>query len=81
MPLHNEIGRNGAARPTMKMWLAEWSVFVVASAATFVACLASLSRPVTLDAGATALLIAVSAGVGIFASNRFRAWGMRRKTK
>jgi hypothetical protein len=70
-------------RPTTKMWLAELAVFAAASAATFFGFLKFLPgpRPVTLEAGASALLIAVSLGVGVFAGNRFRAWGLRRRRK
>lgn len=63
------------------MWLAEMAVFIAVSVATFMVILASLRGPATLDAGATALLIIVSAAVGALVSNRFRAWILRRRGK
>lgn len=81
MPLHHQVNRQDDDRPTMRMWLAEIAVFLVASAVTFIVCLAVIGRPVTLDAGSTALLIAVSAGVGVLVSGRFRSWGLRRKKR
>ncbi|MGW4439666.1 hypothetical protein ACWELO_28585 [Streptomyces sp. NPDC004596] len=71
-------------RPTPAMWWAEMAVFLAVAAVTFtgiVACLASSApqgRHITVDGGTSIVLIALSAGVGIFVSGRFRAWGLRR---
>ncbi|MFK0026034.1 hypothetical protein [Streptomyces sp. NPDC090798] len=73
-------------RPTQAMWWAEMAIALAVAAATFTALVAFLGttaaqgRHVTLDGGASILLIALSIGVGIFASSRFRAWGLRRQT-
>jgi hypothetical protein len=65
--------------PTRKTWLAEWAVFLSAAAVTLLVCLELLRRLTSLGGGDTTLLLALSAGVGIFVSSRFRAWGLRRK--
>ncbi|MEV5009137.1 hypothetical protein ACIQFZ_13065 [Streptomyces sp. NPDC093064] len=67
-------------QPTRAMWWAEIAVFLTAAAATltaiaFLASLAAGGRHVTLDV----VPIALSIGVGIFVSSRFRAWGLRRR--
>ncbi|MFB7739138.1 hypothetical protein ACFC08_33080 [Streptomyces sp. NPDC056112] len=67
-------------QPTRAMWWAEMAVFLTAAAATLTAIailgsLAAVGRHVTLDA----VSIALSVGVGIFVSSRFRAWGLRRR--
>ncbi|MET9893599.1 hypothetical protein ABZZ47_25975 [Streptomyces sp. NPDC006465] len=72
-------------RPTQAMWWAEMAIALAVAAATFTALVAFLGatatqgRHVTLDGGASLLLIALSIGVGMFASSRFRAWGLRRQ--
>ncbi|MER5918122.1 hypothetical protein ABT124_49780 [Streptomyces sp. NPDC001982] len=70
--------------PTRAMWWAETAVALTVTGATLVAIpfLASLAvggRHVTLDGAPSILLLALSAGVGIFVSGRFRAWGLRRR--
>ncbi|MGW1064382.1 hypothetical protein ACWD4F_07700 [Streptomyces aureus] len=72
-------------RPTQTMWWAEMAIGLAVAAATFtvIAFLTSSiarDRHVVLEGGASGLLIALSLGVGIFASSRFRAWGLRRQT-
>ncbi|MGW3508546.1 hypothetical protein [Streptomyces sp. NPDC000994] len=67
-------------QPTRAMWWAETAVFLTAAAATltaiaFLVSLAAGGRHVTLDI----VSIALSIGVGIFVSGRFRAWGLRRR--
>ncbi len=67
-----------ATQPTRAMWWAETAVFLTAAAATltaiaFLGSLAAGGRHVTLDV----VPIALSIGVGIFVSSRFRAWGLR----
>ncbi|MFB6963009.1 hypothetical protein ACFCYB_40125 [Streptomyces sp. NPDC056309] len=71
-------------QPTRAMWWAEIAVFLTAAAATltasaFLVSLAAEGRHVTLDVMPSTLLIALSIGVGIFVSSRFRAWGLRRR--
>ncbi|MFB7739294.1 hypothetical protein ACFC08_33995 [Streptomyces sp. NPDC056112] len=71
-------------QPTRAMWWAEIAVFLTVAGATltaiaFLVSLAAGGRHVTLDAGPSVLLIALSIGVGIFVSGRFRAWGLRRR--
>ncbi|MFF8967847.1 hypothetical protein [Streptomyces sp. NPDC014995] len=71
-------------QPTRAMWWAELAVFLAGSAATLAAIMSVLSlasRPhsVSLGAGPSAVLIALSVGVGIFVSGRFRAWDLRRR--
>ncbi|MFF3634196.1 hypothetical protein [Streptomyces sp. NPDC002250] len=72
-------------RPTQAMWWAEMAICLAAAAVTFTGAVAALGssaapgRHVTLDGGASILLLALSAGVGIFVSGRFRAWGLRRQ--
>ncbi|MFF1835653.1 hypothetical protein ACFVXE_15805 [Streptomyces sp. NPDC058231] len=71
-------------RPAQAMWWAEMAVGLAVAAATltaiaFLGSSAAQGRHVTLDGGASALLIALSIGVGIFVSGRFRAWGLRRQ--
>ena len=65
------------------MWWAELAVGLAGSAMalTVIMFLVPLAarRPMVLDAGPSALLIALSIGVGIFVSGRFRAWGLRRQ--
>ena len=67
------------------MWWVEAAVFLTVSAAAFMALVgvilalsAPLGRPTAAGAGGSLLLIAISAGTGIGAANRFRAWGLRR---
>ncbi|MFI0226097.1 hypothetical protein [Streptomyces lydicus] len=65
-------------RPTRAMWWAETALCLAVAAATLAAitALASLAaggRHVTVDGVPSVLLIALSIGVGIFASGRFRA--------
>ncbi|MFF3418417.1 hypothetical protein ACFYW9_27470 [Streptomyces sp. NPDC002698] len=61
------------------------AIALAVAAATFTALVALLGSTtaqglhVTLDGGASILLIALSIGVGIFASSRFRARGLRRQ--
>ncbi|MEU2620329.1 hypothetical protein ABZ642_19745 [Streptomyces sp. NPDC007157] len=72
-------------RPTQAMWWAEMAIFLAVAAATFAGISALLvasapqGRHVTVEGGASVVLIALSAGVGIFVSGRFRAWGLRRQ--
>ncbi|MGQ4421041.1 hypothetical protein ACN6LA_001647 [Streptomyces sp. SAS_269] len=72
-------------RPPQAMWWAEMAIFLAVAAVTFTGIVAlrgsaaNQGRHVTLDGGASILLIALSAGVGIFVSGRFRAWGLRRQ--
>ncbi|MFB6959375.1 hypothetical protein ACFCYB_20695 [Streptomyces sp. NPDC056309] len=71
-------------QPTRAMWWAEMAVFLTAAAATltaiaFLASSAAGGGHVTLDVVSSTLLIALSIGVGIFVSGRFRAWGLRRR--
>ncbi|MGN9791814.1 hypothetical protein ACTMTU_12080 [Streptomyces sp. OZ13] len=72
-------------RPTQAMWWAEIAIGLAVAAVTFTGIVAFLGssatqgRHVTVDGGASILLIALSAGVGIFVSGRFRAWGLRRQ--
>ncbi|MER5398129.1 hypothetical protein [Streptomyces sp. NPDC002599] len=72
-------------RPTQAMWWAEMAIALAVTAAAFTALVALLgstttqNRHVTLDGGASILLIALSIGAGIFVSSRFRAWGLRRQ--
>ncbi|MFB7248693.1 hypothetical protein ACFCYX_40420 [Streptomyces populi] len=72
-------------RPTQAMWWAEMAIGLAVSAATFAVIVvflgasAAQGRHSTLEGGASGLLIALSLGVGIFASGRFRAWGLRRQ--
>ncbi|MFH9246799.1 hypothetical protein ACH4LK_15375 [Streptomyces lydicus] len=70
-------------RPTRAMWWAETALYLAVAAATLTAitALASLAaggRHVTVDGVPSVLLIALSIGVGIFASGRFRASTSRR---
>ncbi|MFE2094585.1 hypothetical protein [Streptomyces sp. NPDC059460] len=73
-------------RPMQAMWWAEMAIGLVVTAATFAAIVVFLGsstaqgRHSTLEGGASGLLIALSIGVGIFVSGRFRAWGLRRQT-
>ncbi len=70
-----------ANRPTQAMWWAEMAIgFAVAAVAfagsgALLAASAPRGHHVTVDGGASVVLIALSAGVGIFVSGRFRAWG------
>ncbi|MFB7332397.1 hypothetical protein ACFC00_12160 [Streptomyces adustus] len=70
-------------RPTQAMWWAEMATFLAVAAATFTALVAFLGatvargRHVTVEGGASIVLIALSVSVGIFVSGRFRAWGLR----
>ncbi|MGW3745516.1 hypothetical protein ACWD62_34320 [Streptomyces sp. NPDC005146] len=72
-------------RPAQAMWWAEMAVCLAVAAVTFAGIVALLGssasqgRHVTVDGGVSIALIALSAGVGIFASGRFRAWGLRRQ--
>jgi hypothetical protein len=72
-------------QPTQAMWWAEMAIALAVAAATttalvtFLGSTAAQARHVTLDGGASILLIALSIGVGIFVSSRFRAWGLRRQ--
>ncbi|MFG3309752.1 hypothetical protein [Streptomyces wuyuanensis] len=72
-------------RPTRAMWWAEIAICLAVAAMTFTGIAVFLGssapqgRHVTVDGGASILLIALSVGVGIFASGRFRAWGLRRR--
>lgn len=71
-------------QPTRAMWWAETVVFVTVAGATltaiaFLVSLAAGGRHVTVDGVPSVLLIALSIGVGIFVSGRFRAWGLRRR--
>ncbi|MGW1890417.1 hypothetical protein ACWCP6_09130 [Streptomyces sp. NPDC002004] len=71
-------------RPTRAMWWAETAVCLAVAAATltaiaFLGSLPAAGRHVTLDVMPSALLIALSVGVGIYVSGRFRAWGLRRR--
>ncbi|MGW4299747.1 hypothetical protein [Streptomyces sp. NPDC004376] len=72
-------------RPTRAMWWAETAVFLAVAAATFAGIIAFLAssappgRHATVDGGASITLIALSTGVGVLASARFRAWGLRRQ--
>ncbi|MEU1710886.1 hypothetical protein ABZ478_37250 [Streptomyces sp. NPDC005706] len=71
-------------RPTQAMWWAEMAIGLAVAAVTLTGIVAFLGATavqghVTLDGGASFLLIALSAGVGIFVSSRFRAWGLRRQ--
>lgn len=72
-------------RPTQAMWWAEMAIFLAVAAVTFAGISAFLvasspqGRHVTVEVGASIVLIALSAGVGISASSRFRAWGLRRQ--
>ncbi|OXY92135.1 hypothetical protein BEK98_27485 [Streptomyces diastatochromogenes] len=71
-------------RPTRAMWWAEIAVCLAVAAVTLtaIALLGSsvaAGRHVTLDVMPSTLLIALSVGVGIFVSGRFRAWGLRRR--
>ncbi|MEU6275771.1 hypothetical protein ABZ871_25660 [Streptomyces populi] len=72
-------------RPTRAMWWAEMAIALAVAAATFTVLIAFLGTTaaqdhhVTLEGGASLLLIALSMSVGIFASSRFRAWGLRRQ--
>jgi hypothetical protein len=71
-------------RPTQAMWWAEVAICLAVAAATltaiaFLGSLAAGGRHVTLDVGLSTLLIALSIGVGIFVSGRFRAWELRRQ--
>ncbi|MET8406288.1 hypothetical protein [Streptomyces sp900116325] len=74
-----------ATRPRQAMWWAEMAIAIAVAAATFAALVVLLGsaaahgRHVTLDGGASTVLIALSIGVGIYVSNRFRAWGLRRQ--
>lgn len=67
----------------MRMWLAEIAVFLAAAAAVFLGCarLLTLHGPVALGGGASLLVIGISVLAGSAASNRFRAWGLRRRGK
>jgi hypothetical protein len=71
-------------RPTQAMGWAEMATGLAVAAATF-AVIAFLTssvargRHVVLEGGASGLLIALSLGVGVFVSGRFRAWGLRRQ--
>ncbi|MFF3419998.1 hypothetical protein ACFYW9_35800 [Streptomyces sp. NPDC002698] len=72
-------------RPTQAMWWAEMAIFLAVAAVTFTGISALLvasapqGRHVTVEGGVSIVLIALSAGVGIFVSGRFRAWGLRRQ--
>ncbi|WP_073947213.1 hypothetical protein [Streptomyces kebangsaanensis] len=71
-------------QPTWAMWWAEIAVFLTVAGATltaiaFLVSLAAGGQHVTLDVVPSILLIALSIGVGIFVSGRFRAWGLRRR--
>ena len=71
-------------QPTRAMWWAELAVFLAAAAATlalimFLLSLAAGDHPVFLGVGPSSVLLALSVGVGIFGSGRFRAWGLRRR--
>ncbi|MFJ5732912.1 hypothetical protein [Streptomyces paradoxus] len=69
-------------QPTRAMWWAELAVFLAAAAATltlimFLLSLAAGHHSVSLGVGPSSVLLALSIGVGIFISGRFRAWGLR----
>ncbi|MFE5022117.1 hypothetical protein ACFRAO_01985 [Streptomyces sp. NPDC056656] len=72
-------------RPTQAMWWAELAICLAVAAVTFAGISAFLGssaargRHVTVDGGASIALIALSVGVGIFVSGRFRAWGLRQQ--
>ncbi|MFD8421626.1 hypothetical protein [Streptomyces sp. NPDC059466] len=72
-------------RPTQAMWWAETAICLAVAAVTFVgiSSLLGASAPqghhVTVEGGASIVVIALSAGVGIFVSGRFRARGLRRQ--
>lgn len=66
------------------MWWAELAVFLAGAAATLALIMFLLSRtaghhPVSLGVGPSSVLLALSVGVGLFCSGRFRAWGLRRR--
>ncbi|MFJ9850314.1 hypothetical protein [Streptomyces sp. NPDC101150] len=73
-------------RLTRAMWWAEMAIGLAVAAATLAAVVtllgasAAQGRHVTMDSGASTLLIALSIGVGIYVSSRFRAWGLRRQS-
>ncbi|MFI7020440.1 hypothetical protein [Streptomyces sp. NPDC050164] len=71
-------------QPTRAMWWAELAVFLATAAATlmlimFLLSLAAGHHSVSLGVGPSSVLLALSIGVGIFGSGRFRAWGLRRR--
>ncbi|MFF4574102.1 hypothetical protein [Streptomyces sp. NPDC001410] len=73
-------------QPTRAMWWAETAVCLAVAAATltaigFLGSLAAGGHHVTLDVVPSTLLIVLSIGVGVFASGRFRAWGLRRRAE
>jgi hypothetical protein len=61
------------------MWWAELLVFVAVSVAAFMGAVFLLpDGPVNLGPGPSIALLALSMGIGVYASGRFRAWGLRR---
>ncbi|MET8136229.1 hypothetical protein ABZV24_30545 [Streptomyces sp. NPDC005251] len=70
-------------RPTQAMWWVEMAIGLAVAAATFTAIglgsSAAQGHHVTLDGGASTLLIALSTSVGIFVSGRYPAHNLENR--
>uniref|UniRef100_A0AAU3I0Q6 Uncharacterized protein n=1 Tax=Streptomyces sp. NBC_01393 TaxID=2903851 RepID=A0AAU3I0Q6_9ACTN len=71
-------------QPTRAMWWAEVAVLLTVTGATlaaigFLVSLVDRGGHMTFDGALSILSTVLSIGVGMFTSDRFRAWGLRRQ--